>query len=103
VSLKEKLNELFGTQDEFNKTEPSVAIEEIGTVRLYLYACKWLLMNAMLVGLIVVFWITYEPPAGGKFIAFLHAAVILGFYKVNEKYFKYLRLIGSKFYKIKEK
>lgn len=47
-------------------------------------------MNTCLVGVLIAFWISVyinglpTGLGGGKFLAFLHVAVLAGFYKVNK-------------------
>lgn len=74
---------------------------EINLITLLLYASIWLFCNIALIGFVVVFWLQvidagFNGVNYGKFIVVSHSAVIIGLYKVNKKYFKFINILKNK-------
>jgi diacylglycerol kinase family enzyme len=96
MSLIQKVNEILGIKNEVETTVALPTDEQISNFKLCLYLIKWVFLNLALIGFTVFFWKTVDFSSGGgvwKFVIFMHAAIILGFYKVNDKYFKYISQI----------
>ena len=83
----------------------NLGCDQFGFGKLIYGVSAWIVINFLLIALLYVYWngANFSSSGDGRLLVFLHVIVIGAFYKVNEKYFKYVRCLKNRIFNIKNK